>query len=180
MNIYTKLLVTCVVLLWIIFFTPASAFAQEYVLPYPGFMPGHSLYKISNIVDKLQEWWSFGDFTKFHYHLNAADKKLVEAKILFEYKQFLLASESLQIYEKHLKLANNYLSTAVANGKNISQNRRLFTSAILKHSEVLEKLKLNLPERFLWSPEKESSKMIEIRIILTDAINLGEKLSQTK
>lgn len=180
MSYWSNWLVVTVFVFSLFFGSLGNVFAQEYVLPYPGFMPGHPLYKISSMVDSLQEWWSFGDFAKFHYHLNTADKKLVEVKTLFEYKQFLLASESLKTYEKHLKLANNYLSTAAGNGKDISQNRRLFTSAILKHREILERLKLNLPERFLWSPEKESAKVIEIRIILVDAISLGGKLLQIK
>ena len=86
------------------FFPVIGAFAQgDYVLPYPGAMPGNRLYTISKIVDYIQSWWSFGNLSQFTYQLSMADKKLVEAKTLFEYKQYLLASDGLARYQSHLK-----------------------------------------------------------------------------
>ena len=70
--------------------------AVDYVLPYPSYMPGNPMYKIRQILERAQEYWYFGDMAKVKYHLKMADKYLVEAKTLFEYKQYLLAVDALQ------------------------------------------------------------------------------------
>lgn len=157
-------------------FTAKDVFAQEYVLPYPGFMPGHPLYKISNAVDKIQEWWSFGNFAKFTYHMNMADKKLVETKTLFEYKQYLLASQALEQHEKHLKKTSFFLDQAKTEGKNISQKKEIFKSAITKYKIILELLRQELPEIFYWKPEKDKPQIIGIKALIEDSIKLGREL----
>lgn len=170
MNIYIKLLMVCFALLWIIFFTPAPALAQEYVLPYPGFMPGHPLYKVSQIIDQIQEWWSFGSFSKFKYHLASADKKLIEAKTLFEYKQYLLASQAINSYVHHLDNASYYLNQAGNENKNITDKKMVFSAARAKHLEILQQLKTNLPAEFLWLPEKAKPQPLKIRELIESAI----------
>lgn len=144
---------------------------EEYVLPYPGFMPGHPLYKLSEFIDQIQELWSFGSLSSFKYNLSMADKKLIEAKTLFEYKQYLLATKSLLRYEEHFNKASFLLSRAESEGKDISKQRAIFTSARKKHVEVLEKLKSELPEEFVWTPEKGTPERLKIRKLIDDAIN---------
>lgn len=156
----------------------AKVFAQGYVLPYPGFMPGHPFYKISNFIDQLQEWWSFGSFAKFKYHLAMADKKLIEAKTLFEYKQYLLASQALPQYESHLRKVSFHLRQAQNESKDISEKRIVFGKAITKHKEVLEQLEKELPENFLWVPEKAQPQTIEIKRILERKIEIGRELEK--
>lgn len=168
-------LVGLTTLILTILFT-AKVFAQGYVLPYPGFMPGHPLYKISEIVSQAQEWWSFGSFAKFKYHLAMADKKLIEAKTLFEYKQYLLASQALPQYEDHLRKTNFYLRRAENEDKNISEKRIVFEKAIAKHREVLMRLRQELPENFLWVPEKAQPQTIEIKRILEKELEVGREL----
>lgn len=158
------------------FFVASGVWAQEYVLPYPSFMPGHPFYKVQNIVDKIQEFYSFGSFAKFKYHLEMADKNLVEAKVLFEYKQYLLASQVLPQYEDNLRKAGYYLGKAKNEGKNISGKEVIFKKAITKHKEVLMRLKQELPESFLWVPEKAQPRTIEIKRILERNLETGRKL----
>lgn len=165
-----------VVFLMLLFFLPQKTFAQEYVLPYPGFMPGHPLYKVSELIDNMQEWWSFGSFAQFKYQLGLADKKLVEAKTLFEYKQYLLASQALSDYEKYLTKAGFYLNRAAEENKNVTEKKRLFRSAISRHKELFERLNQDLPASFLWQPEKSESRKIEIREIISGAIKSGKEL----
>ena len=52
----------------------------EYVLPYPSFMPGSPLYKISTLLDVAKRYWSFGNIAQLKYRMSMADKKLVEAR----------------------------------------------------------------------------------------------------
>lgn len=173
-----KYLRTALISLFLTFSTTVVFAQAEYVLPYPSFMPGHPLYKASSLVDKLQEWWSFGSLAKFKYHLDMADKKLVEAKTLFEYKQYLLAVNAIEAYEYHLRRANNFLGEARIEGKDISQKKAIFKSAIAKHREILERLKEENPKEFFWKPEKEKPQTIEIENILNGAIELGKECEE--
>lgn len=163
------------ILFSLFFLSQARVLAQDYVLPYPGFMPGHSLYEISEVVDKLQEWWSFGNLAKFKHHLAVSDKKLIEAKTLAEYKQYLLAVKAIGSYEHHLLYANKSLSDAQNESKDISQKRTVFKSAISKHREVFERLKSEHPKEVFWNPEKGESKTIEMEKIINRAIELGKE-----
>lgn len=156
-------------------FAPSKVLAQDYVLPYPGLMPGHPLYKASEIVDKLQEWWGFGNFAKFKHHLELSDKKLIEAKTLAEYKQYLLAVEAIEIYEYHLRLANDFLGEAQNEGKDISEKQAIFKNAIAKHREILERLRSEHPKEIFWNPEKDESQTIELEKVLNRAIELGKE-----
>ena len=152
--------------------------AQEYVMPYPGFMPGHPLYKISETADTVQQWWSFGSFARFKHHLALADKKLIEAKTLLEYKQYFLATKAVTNYEYQLRLANKFLGEAQNEGKDISEKKVVFRNAITKHREILERLKYESPKEVFWNPEREVPQTIEIEKILNKAIELGKECEE--
>lgn len=140
----------------IIFFAfPKEALAYEYVLPYPSFMPGHPLYKVSTLLDRLEEWWSFGNLAKSHYYLSLADKKLVEAKTLFEYDQHLLALEALAQSDVSFEKANAFLLRAKEEGKDTSEKQVVFKNASFTHQRVLQKISEMLPAEFIWQPEFE-------------------------
>ncbi len=51
--------------------------ASSYVLPYPGLMPGHRLYPIKQVFDRVYQVFVFGNFAKHKYELGLADKKLI-------------------------------------------------------------------------------------------------------
>lgn len=123
----------------------------EYVLPYPSFMPGNKIYKITRVVDKLKEYWYFGNLSQAKYHLALSDKYLVEAKTLFEYKQYLLALDAL-------KRSDDYFSKQ----KNIE--------AAKAHILVLESLLRQLPPTFEWKPEKDDPTQLPISEKLEQSI----------
>lgn len=145
-----------------------------YVLPYPGFMPGNRIYQLKQVFDKIAQYWAFGSFSRHKYELNLADKKLVEAKILFEYNQYPLAIKALSDSNRHFQQASNYLTQAKEEGKNITQKELLFKSAAQKHLEVLKQLEQNLPESFLWQPEKKTATQLNLRSVLEEVIKVRE------
>ena len=161
-------------LLSIAFVFPANIYA-DYVMPYPGAMPGNKLYNMYEIADAIRGWWSFGNLTQHTYHQAIADKKLIEAKTLFEYKQYLLASEALFAYKTHIVLAKNALLAAAKEGKDISQKKKRFQEALLVHKSILEKLKNELPKEFLWQPEKDAPQMLQIHNILDETITKDDE-----
>ena len=93
--------------IWL-FISKSFVFASEYVLPYPSYMPNHKLYKIRQLVEKLTQYYYFGNLSQYKYYLKTADKYLVEAKTLFEYKQIKLGEVSLSISNDHFAKAVLY------------------------------------------------------------------------
>lgn len=154
----------------------SSAFAQSsYVLPYPSSMPGSFLYKPRLVLEKLTKYWYFGSFGQFSYSLKQSDKYLVEAKTLFEYKQYLLAYNALQKSDEYFKKALPSLEKAKREGKDITYNRFILSSAAQKHTEILRALEKDVPEEFIWKPEREAPSVLKIRIAIQSSTRLRAK-----
>ena len=106
-------------------FTPGSVLASEYVLPYPSYMPGHRLYNLEEVFDRLMRYWYFGNLARAKHEMSLADKKLVEAKILFEYHQHQLAVEALKKADDHFQNTAFFLKKASAEGKDTKEKNGL-------------------------------------------------------
>ncbi len=153
-------------------FSP-SVFAQsDYVLPYPSYMPGSKMYKIHQILETLESYWYFGNFAKFDYNLSLSNKYLVEAKTLFDYKQYLLAYKGLEKSNHYFLNAAPYLKKAKEEGKDISQKRAILKSAGEKHIEILQDLAKVAPPIFVWKPEKTSSTTLDIKNLIDTSIHV--------
>jgi len=152
-------------------FTPRIIFA-EYALPYPSYMPGNKLYVVSKILDRAKSWWYWGAIGQTKYHMMLSDKYLVEAKTLFEYKQYLLAINALRLSDEHIAEAPKYITMGKSRGVDMVQFESLFTAELTVHRTVLEKLKTELPKTFIWTPEKQPVTTINIDGLLSAAITL--------
>ena len=144
----------------------------DYVLPYPSYMPGNKIYRISRIADTLKSYWYFGNIAKVKYHLGLADKYLVEAKTLFEYKQYLLAVDALRRSSDHFKTLPVFLKNARGEGKDISQQKRTVNDAADLHIRVLEQAASAVPDEFLWQPEKAESTVLPMSSLIREAKSL--------
>lgn len=111
-----KKILILVLIIFICFLTVPSVRA-DYVLPYPSVMPGNKLYRITRIVDQLKKYWYFGNIAQIKYHLGLSDKYLVEAKTLFEYKQYLLATDALKRSSDQFSQIHQYVIKAEAGGR---------------------------------------------------------------
>lgn len=147
---------------------PGSAVAA-YVLPYPSFMPGHKLYRVSRVVDEVKRYWYWGNLASYRYYLGQSDKALVEAKTLFEYRQYLLAFNALERSNTALQRVPDTLVRAKDEGKNIAKYRREFQEAMDEHKRLIAKLKQETPEEFTWTPEKSDSQVLPIHQALSEA-----------
>lgn len=141
---------------------PLTIVNAEYVLPYPSAMPGNKLHTIGRFLDTVKEYWSFGNIAKQRYYRTLSDKYLVQAKTLFEYKQYLLASQSLQTSDNEFKKVSKYLMDAYGENKDISKELETFIEAAQKHIEVLVNEKSTVPDSFEWTPEHESATQLFI------------------
>ena len=167
---------------WVLFLfllinlSSVRVFAQsDYVLPYPSQMPGSKFYKINQAIEKLSYFWYFGNFGKTYYYQRLSDKYLVQAKTLFEYKQYLLAYKSLLKSNQYFEKIYPYLVSAKKEGKDISEKQEIFRQESLKHLEELNKLKNSTPEEFLWTPEKAKPTRLNIRSLIDASENIRKK-----
>lgn len=168
-----KLLFCVIALCLLQLFKPSISNADnDYVLPYPSFMPGSKLYKMRLIWEEVIRYWHFGNLSQFKYNLNQADKYLVEAKTLFEYKQYLLAKLALEKSDNYIIKAKEYLAKSKEDGKNIEQKQIMFENANLKHIEVLNFIKTVIPDNFLWSPEKTAAMNLNLKEMIEKSIKI--------
>jgi len=162
-----------VVLFIFLTFFRTSVFAQSnYVLPYPSSMPGNLSYKTHLLYEIVSRYWYFGDFGQFDYNLKLSDKYLVEAKTLFEYKQYLLGYQALKKSDKYFINILPNLVKAEKNDKNVSQKKAIFTEAAQKHIEILRRMLIDNPETFNWQPERALSTNLDIKSAIGISIKI--------
>lgn len=176
LNLKFKILKIALIAIILVVSSSHYSFANsEYVLPYPSEMPGSKLYKFNLVKEKILKFWYFGDFGQFKYSLGQSDKYLVEAKILFEYKQYLLGFEALEKSNAYFKQTLPNLLEAQKKGKNINTNRNILAQASGKHIEVLGKIEQNVPVKFVWTPEKEASTTLNLKDLIKEAVGIRKK-----
>lgn len=158
-----------------LFFVNQVYAQSSYVLPYPSAMPGNILYRFNLVKESLLKFWYFGDFGQFEYNLKKSDKYLVEAKILFEYQQYLLAFKSLEKSDDYFEKTLPYLLKAQKNEKNITVNKNLLKDAALKHIQILSRLAKDLPPTFIWTPEKDKPTTLNIKEKIDQSISIRAK-----
>ena len=104
-----------------------------------------------------------------------ADKYLVEAKILFEYKQYLLGYKALKKSDQYFIDILPNLIRAEKNGKNTLQKRIILKEAARKHIETLNKMQIDSPDVFNWQPEKALPTTLGIKGAIEYSINVRKK-----
>lgn len=176
-----KLLCAELLFFFLVIFSSSPVFANSsYVLPYPSAMPGSIFYKVNIFKEKIMELWYFGSFGKFTYNLRLSDKYLVEAKTLFEYKQYLLASQALNKSDEYFRRIKPELDNAGRRNKNIEQKKKIFESASLKHIEELNFIQTLVPEKFVWQPEKSASTNLNFKEQIEEAIKIRKIYEEYK
>lgn len=141
-------------------------FFAIYVLPYPSYLPGHALYNVSRVADEIKRYWSWGNIASIKYHLSLSDKYLVEAKTLFEYKQYLLATDALARSDGQFQKLG---------AKDIRNLSSVVNDARDKHVEILEKLLQELPKEYLWTPEKSAPTQLFLSNDIRRAIRIRKE-----
>lgn len=157
------------ILLVVVAFLLTTSVRAEYVLPYPGSMPGSKFYLVSRMTDMLKRYWHWGSIASFTYHLQLSDKYLVEAKTLFEYQQYLLAVDALFRSNEQFSQLFSVMRRIDAEGKNTTKIQSLLREASLKHLQVLDTLQAGLPPAYTWKPEKQESVSLDFVKVFSEA-----------
>ncbi len=162
--------------LFLFFITINQVYAESnYVLPYPSSMPSSTAYKFHLLFEAISKYWYFGDFGEFDYNLKMADKYLVEAKTLFEYRQYLLAYKALKKSDQYFINIRPNLAKAEKNGKNIFQKKAILNAASQKHLEILIEIENSTPDIFLWQPEKLTPTNLNLKKTIDESMRFREK-----
>lgn len=156
------------------FISVVTSAHADYVLPYPSYMPGNTLYKVSRVIDQLKRFWYFGNIAQVKYHLGLSDKYLVEAKTLMEYNQYLLGADALARSDKEFMQLTKYLTGAMNEGIDITQLKQTVNEAAVKHLNVLSYLQTTVPPQFVWKPEKAAATQLS----LLDDIKTSQAIRQ--
>lgn len=169
----------CISLLLYLSVALISPVEASYILPYPSYMPGSKLYTISRTADRIKAYWYFGDIGKIRYHMALSDKYLVEAKTLFEYKQYLLAVDALSRSDwEFLRIPDNLL-LAKKHGKDVDYLVGIYRDEARSHMDIINRILLDTPETFLWEPEKEEANLLMIHKYLQIAADVRKRATQS-
>ncbi len=145
---------------------------SSYVLPYPSVLPGSKFYNLNQFYYYISKFWYFGDYGNFVYYLKLSDKYLVEAKVLFEYKQYLLGYNALRKSDVYFIEASKILNVR----KNGSEEKKhTLKLAAKKHYQTLIKVSEELPEKFNWNEEKKEVKKLELKRNVGESLLLRQK-----
>ncbi len=146
----------------------------EYILPYPGPMPGNKLRILMKILDAFQYYWHWGNIAKVHYYTELSDKYLVEAKTLFEYKQYILAVNALKRSNQYWVEIQRYIDAAKSEGKDVTELYKRHREQAVTHATVIEQLIDYLPKSFVWQDEKKDPILLSLRSILEEAKHIRQ------
>ncbi len=160
---------------FVVFFFISARAQAFYVLPYPSYLPGNKLYSVSRVVDVLKKWWHWGSLSSFKYHLQLSDKYLVESKTLFEYTQYPLAIDALRRSNDQFLDAMQSFSEIEKGNIDPKASRFQLIEGAEVHRKVISKLIGELPESFLWTPEKNKPMELSISRLLDEAVKIREQ-----
>ncbi len=119
----------------------------NYNLPYPGTILSDSLlWPIKAFRDKVWLAVTINPSKKADLYLLLADKRLVDAQMLFEKGKPDLGTSVLTKAEKYLESAKKEANMAKSEGMNTSDFLHRFILAILKHRQVMDGMMTNAPE----------------------------------
>ncbi len=172
MNVKKTRIIIEFIFVCIVFLTLTQPVFADYVLPYPSYLPGNKLYKVSRIVDRLKAYWYWGEIGNFKYHLSLSDKYLIEAKTLFEYHQYTLAITALNSSDQlFTKLTEDIVKLKQSN-KFSQQFAQTFSGAQFAHQKVLNSLLGILPKEFSWQDENQPVKLLQLHQLIQQSISI--------
>jgi hypothetical protein len=127
--------------------------SADYLLPYPGILPDHPLYWLKMVRDRIRLSLTSDPAGKIDLLVLYADKRLGAGRALIEGNKKALGLTTITKAEKYLETAALSLKTLDNNqpAKTALQNK-IIASAV-KHRQVMELLKPQLPDQSLksWS-----------------------------
>lgn len=170
--------VICCLLLFLFTATIHQVHAS-YMLPYPSYMPGNKLYRLSRILDRVKLSWSWGSIAKAKAYMSVSDKYLVEAKTLFEYKQYLLGADALKRSNTAFEQVPIHIHRGRSERKDMSGVVTQVIESMAVHTQILSDMEKEVPREFVWTPEKTSATNLRLSEYIKGAIKIRQSVVET-
>ena len=120
--------------------TETAKATSDYVLPYPGILPGHPLYPIKMARDQFLGWLITDPLKKAEYNLLMADKRLNSGYYLIQYGKQKDGIVTISKGEKYFGIALEWAKTAKGKGIDTNPFKDQMIKSSLKHEEILAEL----------------------------------------
>jgi len=142
-----KKLLVLLSLLFIFTLVP-SVFAQtDTELPSPGILPDSPIYFLKPLSEKIRGLFVFGEDSKALYALTLADKRLSEAKALFDKGKDDLVSTTAEEAGIENENAQEHLAKAETEGKDVTAIVERLAANSARQQAVLAKVLEKVPEQ---------------------------------
>jgi hypothetical protein len=138
--------------------------AQE-ELPQPRVLPGHPLYGVTVIFERITIVITPGEEAKAKLRLRHAERRLAEAKALIERDKHERAKELIETYRSELTRVQGVISRRRRLGRKISSLAKHLSNTTYKHVSVLEEVLEEVPE--------EAKPAIELAINASSNISMS-------
>lgn len=126
--------------------TPTPQPKIEYFFPYPGILPGHPLYPLKMVRDRILGFFIQDPVKKAEYYLLLADKRVNSGLFLLERGKTELAVVTIEKGGKYLEKVFAEVEKAQKAAKDITPILSKASVATLKHEEVLKEVLEKVPE----------------------------------
>ena len=120
--------------------TPAGE-EVDYQLTWPGILPGHILYPVKMLRDKVWLFLAYNPLKKAELYLKLADKRLWSADLLYDKGKSELAIETATKAEKYLERAIDQERVAREAGEDTGSFLERIELASQKHEQVLIRMR---------------------------------------
>lgn len=117
--------------------TETAKTSIDYALPYPGILPGHPLYPVKMLRDRVMSWFIADSLKKAEFYLLLADKRINAGQFLVNYGKQQLGEQTMSKGEKYFEQAIEMAKIARKKDKDISPLVDRMEKAALKHEEIL-------------------------------------------
>lgn len=130
-------------------FTPTPSPQITYSLPYPGILPGHPLYGIKMLRDRIVLFLITDPYKKAEFNLLQADKRLNAGLYLLEQgdKQSDLAFSTISKGENYFSQSLAGVDAMQREGRDIGAILGDLKQSAMKHKDVISKLSTEHPDR---------------------------------
>jgi hypothetical protein len=148
--------------------TVTAKTSVEYALPYPGILPGHPLYPIKMLRDRVLGSIISDPAKKADFYLLLADKRLNTGLFLVDYGKQRIGEETMSKGEKYFEQAVAMAKNASERGRDISSLVDRMEKAVLKHEEVLTEITLKGPTEIKGGVEQTLKMVRDLKLAIAE------------
>lgn len=134
------------------------------------FLPGHPSYLFVTLKEKIEKFLRPSTKDKAHFDAILAGKRIKEAYLLVEKKDYRRAREAVERYDQRMENLSKSLSSAQNQGQDVVKTVDLLSDHLGRHQDLMAQILATVPpeekEVFDSALETPNKKLIEVVILL--------------